>query len=95
MAKIFGTSYENESTTQNSKPSTPNTSPSKHLPMAQIPVKRTKSRVNQVFSDSEPKQVESPALESDSDDGLLGIQLQVFLQQKLKNQNINKLLNST
>merc|ERR1719431_1359511 len=39
--------------------------------MVQIPVKGAKLSVDQVFSDSEPeKQLESPALESDSDDGL-------------------------
>merc|ERR1712106_1101640 len=71
MAKIFGTSSEDESTSRNSKPPTPNTSASKHSSMAQIPVKGTKLSVDQVFSDSEPeKQLESPALESDSDDGL-------------------------
>merc|ERR1712025_1473303 len=71
MAKIFGTSSEDESTTRNSKPPTPNTSASKHSSMVQIPVKGTKLSVDQVFSDSDPeKQLESPALESDSDDGL-------------------------
>merc|ERR1712013_319577 len=71
MAKIFGTSSEDESTTRNSKPPTPNTSASKQSSMVQIPVKGAKLNVDQVFSDSEPeKQLESPALESDSDDGL-------------------------
>merc|ERR1712203_51311 len=71
MAKIFGTSSEDESTTRNSKPPTPNTSASKQPSMVQIPAKGAKLSVDQVFSDSEPeKQLESPALESDSDDGL-------------------------
>merc|ERR1712179_581963 len=70
MAKIFGTSPEDESTTRNSKPPTPNTSASKQPSMVQIPVKGAKLSVDQVFSDSEPEQLESPALESDSDDGL-------------------------
>merc|ERR1712123_337611 len=55
MAKIFGTSSEDESTSRNSKPPTPNTSASKHSSMAQIPVKGTKLSVDQVFSDSEPE----------------------------------------
>merc|ERR1712130_58015 len=59
MAKIFGTSSEDESTTRNSKPPTPNTSASKHSSMVQIPVKGTKLSVDQVFSDSDPeKQLE-------------------------------------
>ena len=72
MAKIFGASSEDESTTRNSKPPTPNTSAGNQPSMVQIPVKGAKLSVDQVSSDSEPeKLLESPALESDSDDGLL------------------------
>ena len=68
MAKIFGTSSEDECTSRNSKPPIPNTSGGQTLEAPQVPIKSAKLSVDQVFSDSETeKQLESPALESDSD----------------------------
>ena len=69
MAKIFGTSSEDESFGRNSKPPTPNTSSTKQatpLPKPVVP----KLCVEQVFSasDTEKDKMDSPALMSDSDD---------------------------
>ena len=55
MAKIFGTSSEDECTSRNSKPPTPNTSGDKTLGAPQVPIKSEKLSVDQVASDSEPE----------------------------------------
>merc|ERR1711923_564756 len=70
-ANLFGTSSEDEGTTRNSKPPTPNTNASKQSSLTTLPAKGIRLNIDQVYSDSDPeKQIESPALESDSDDGL-------------------------
>ena len=69
MAKIFGTSSEDESFGRNSKPPTPNTSSTKQATPVPKPVV-PKLCVEQVFSasDTEKDKMDSPALLSDSDD---------------------------
>ena len=68
MAKIFGTSSEDESFGRNSKPPTPNTSLSKQVPPSSKPVVPQLS-VDKVFSAVDKnKMLNSPALMSDSDD---------------------------
>ena len=68
MAKIFGTSSEDEGNCRNSKPPTPNTSVGK-TSLPKVVSKKQKLRVEHVYSDSETeKRQDSPALMSDSDD---------------------------
>merc|ERR1712038_689294 len=70
MAKIFGTSSEDEGNSRNSKPPTPNTSGGKATAAKSMPKGPSKShitRVEKVNSDTE-KRLDSPALMSDSDD---------------------------
>ena len=70
---LFGTSSEDESTARNSKPPTPNTSSSKLLTKdppvaAKAPIKLN---IDQVYSDSDQDKImDSPAIESDSSDGI-------------------------
>ena len=70
-ANLFGTSSEDECTSRNSKPPTPNTSTSK-LAAAKEPVNKVvKLNIDQVYSDSNSdKMLDSPAIESDSSDGI-------------------------
>ena len=71
MAKIFGTSSEDESFGRNSKPPTPNTSLTKPTTPTITKPLIPKLNVDQVFSassDGEKEKLNSPALMSDSDD---------------------------
>merc|ERR1719336_3614226 len=70
MAKIFGTSSEDEGNSRNSKPPTPNTSGGKTLAAKTMAKGSTKPRMPRMEcenSDTE-KRLDSPALMSDSDD---------------------------
>jgi hypothetical protein len=66
--KMFATSSEDESFSSNSKPPTPNTSSLKTSSITKPSI--TKMKVDQVYtpSDGEKDNLDSPALESDSDD---------------------------
>merc|ERR1719266_1978878 len=74
MAKIFGTSSEDEGNSRNSKPPTPNTSGGKATAAKSMPKGPSKSHITRVekvnFSDNSDaeKRLDSPALMSDSDD---------------------------
>merc|ERR1719220_1546252 len=74
MAKIFGTSSEDEGNSRNSKPPTPNTSGGKTSLAKSMPKSLSRSHMTRMevvnfsdHSDSE-KRLDSPALMSDSDD---------------------------
>merc|ERR1712223_945095 len=70
MAKIFGTSSEDEGNSRNSKPPTPNTSGGKTLAAKTMVKGSTKPRMPRMESDNSDteKRLDSPALMSDSDD---------------------------
>merc|ERR1711953_642728 len=74
MAKIFGTSSEDEGNSRNSEPPTPNTSGGKATAAKSMPKGPSKSHITRVekvnFSDNSDaeKRLDSPALMSDSDD---------------------------
>merc|ERR1719367_2764710 len=70
MAKIFGTSSEDEGNSRNSKPPTPNTSGGKTLAAKTMAKGSTKPRMPRMESDNSDteKRLDSPALMSDSDD---------------------------
>merc|ERR1719210_2546623 len=70
MAKIFGTSSEDEGNSRNSKPPTPNTSGGKTLAAKTMAKGSTKPRMPRMESENSDteKRLDSPALMSDSDD---------------------------
>merc|ERR1712130_661596 len=74
MAKIFGTSSEDEGNSRNSKPPTPNTSGGKTLAAKSTSKSSSKTHMTRMekvsFSDNSDaeKRLDSPALMSDSDD---------------------------
>ena len=70
-ANLFGTSSEDESTSRTTKPPTPVTNNTSKLMANVQPAKPVKLNIEQIYSDSEPdKRNDSPAIESDSSDGI-------------------------